>query len=77
MGLPNKDEMEGKWEQTKGTVKEGWGELTDDADTELEGEAQQTGGEAQEGWGKFKRGVSETIDDIGDAISDAGRSVNR
>jgi uncharacterized protein YjbJ (UPF0337 family) len=77
MALPNRDEVDGQWEQTKGTLKEGWGKLTGDRETEAEGEAQQAGGEAQEGWGKVKRGIGETIDDIGDAISDAGRSVNR
>lgn len=77
MALPNQDELEGKWEQTKGAVKEGFGKLTGDEQTEVEGEAQQTGGEAQETWGKLKRGVGEAVDAVGDAISNVGKDVNR
>ena len=77
MALPNKDELEGKWEQTKGSVKEGVGNLTGDRDLEAEGEAEQAGGKAQEGWGSVKRGVGEAVDSVGDAISDAGNKINR
>ncbi|MEP6925685.1 MAG: CsbD family protein [Pyrinomonadaceae bacterium] len=77
MAAPNKDELEGKYDQAKGSIKEGLGNLTGDRDLQAEGEADKASGNVQEGWGKVKRGVSETIDDIGDAISDAGRSVNK
>lgn len=77
MSITNKDEVEGKWEQVKGTVKEKYGEATGDRQTEVEGEAQQAEGETQETWGKFKRGVSDTIDAVGDAISDAGKRINK
>ena len=77
MALPNRDEVEGKWEQAKGSFKEGIGNLTGDRDLEAEGEAQNAGGDVQEGWGKVKRGVSETLDDIGDAVKDLGRGANR
>ena len=30
MGAPNKDEMEGKYNQAKGSIKEGFGRLTGD-----------------------------------------------
>lgn len=77
MALPNNDELEGKWEQVKGTVKDKVGELTNDGDLEAEGEVQNAEGETQETWGKLKRGVGETIDAVGDAISNAGKNVNR
>ena len=77
MGIPNKDEMEGKWEQVKGTVKDKVGEVTGDRDLEAEGEVQNAEGETQETWGKFKRGVGETVDAVGDAISDAGDRISR
>ena len=77
MALPNKDEVEGTFDQAKGAVKSGLGGLTNDRELQAEGEADKAGGEAQEGWGKVKRGISETIDDIGDAISNAGRKVNK
>lgn len=77
MGIPNNDEMEGKWEQLKGSVKDTVGEVTGDRDLEAEGEVQHAEGETQETWGKVKRGVGETIDAVGDAISDAGDRINR
>ncbi len=68
MGLPNKDEIEGKWDQAKGAVKENVGRAIDDKDMEAEGQADRAGGNVQEGYGTAKRKVGETIEDIGDAI---------
>jgi uncharacterized protein YjbJ (UPF0337 family) len=70
MSVPNNDEMEGKWEQAKGWVKDKAGEVTNDPDLEAEGEAQNAGGHVQEGWGKLKRGVGDALEDVGDAIRD-------
>lgn len=77
MATPNKDELEGKWEHAKGSIKEGIGNLTGNRDLEAEGEAQQAEGKTQETWGKAKRKVGEAVDSIGDAISDAGDRINR
>ena len=68
MGLPNKDELEGKFDQAKGSVKETVGRATNDRDLEAEGGADRAGGKVQEGFGAAKRKVGETIEDIGDAI---------
>jgi uncharacterized protein YjbJ (UPF0337 family) len=68
MGLPNKDEVEGKWDQAKGAVKENVGRAIDDRDMEAEGQADRAGGNVQEGYGTAKRKIGETIEDIGDAI---------
>ena len=68
MGLPNRDEVEGKWDQAKGRVKEGVGKAIDDPDLEAEGDVDRVSGEAQEGFGKAKRKVGEAIEDVGDAI---------
>ena len=68
MSAPNEDEVEGKWEQAKGWVKDKTGEVTNDPELEAEGEAQNAAGDAQEGWGHTKRKVGDAIDDIGDAI---------
>ena len=62
MSIPNKDEVEGKWEQVKGTVKGKVGEATGDRDLEAEGDAQDAAGEAQESWGGVKRGVDDAVD---------------
>ena len=76
MSIPNDDEVKGKWEQVKGSVKNKVGETTGDRDLEAEGEVQNAEGETQETWGKFKRGVSDTIDSVGDAISNTGKRIN-
>jgi uncharacterized protein YjbJ (UPF0337 family) len=70
MGLPNRDEVEGKFDNAKGEVKETVGRAIDDRDLEAEGRADQVGGKVQEGFGKVKRKVGETIEDIGEKIND-------
>jgi uncharacterized protein YjbJ (UPF0337 family) len=76
MAIVNKDEIKGKYEQAKGYVKDKAGEITGNDRLEAEGEAERAGGHAQETWGKFKRGVSEAVDSVGEAISNAGKNVN-
>ena len=77
MSIPNKDELEGKYEQAKGKVKEKVGDWTDNESLENEGRADQAEGETQETWGKVKRGISDAVDAVGDAISDAGKKINK
>ncbi len=69
MSLPNKDEVEGKWEKVKGTVKDKVGEATGDEELEAEGEIQHAEGEAQDTWGKTKRKVGDAVKSVGDAIN--------
>lgn len=68
MGLPNRDELEGKFDQAKGAVKENVGRATNDRDLEREGGADRAGGNIQEGYGTAKRKVGEAVEDIGEAI---------
>lgn len=68
MGLPNKDEMEGKWDQAKGKAKETIGRAINDPEIENEGTADRAGGAVEEGVGKARRKVGEAVQDIGDAI---------
>ncbi len=77
MSTPNKDEVEGKFENVKGKVKEGVGNLTGDRDLEAEGEADQAKGKTQETWGKFKHGVGDAVDAVGDAVSNTGKEINK
>ncbi len=70
MGLPNRDELAGKLDQAKGSVKETVGRAVDDRDLESEGSADRVGGKVQEGFGKAKRKVGEAIEDIGESIRD-------
>ena len=70
MSTPNRDEVEGKWEQAKGWVKDKAGEVTNDRDLEARGESQRAAGKTQESWGKVKRGVGDAVRAVGDAIDD-------
>ena len=70
MGLPNRDEVEGKLDQAKGSVKEGFGRATGDRDLEVEGQADRAGGNLQQGFGTARRKVGEAVEDVGDAIKD-------
>lgn len=68
MGLPNRDEVEGKWDQAKGKTKETIGRALNDDELEAEGKADNAGGQVKEGFGKARRKVGEAIEDVGDAI---------
>ena len=68
MGIPNRDEMEGKFDQAKGTIKDKVGEATGDRSMESEGEAERAGGNMQEGFGTARRKVGEAINEVGDKI---------
>lgn len=68
MGLPNRDEAEGKFDQTKGSVKENVGRVIGDREMESEGQADKVKGDVQEGFGGAKRKIGEVLEDVGDAI---------
>jgi uncharacterized protein YjbJ (UPF0337 family) len=68
MGLPNKDEVEGKFDQAKGSVKETVGSAIGDDEMEAEGTADKVKGDVQEGYGGAKRKVGDFLEDVGDAI---------
>jgi uncharacterized protein YjbJ (UPF0337 family) len=70
MGTPNKDEVEGKFDQAKGSIKEGAGRALGNDEMEAEGRADHAGGKLQEGYGEAKRKVGDAIKDVGDAIRD-------
>jgi len=68
MGLPNNDEIEGKFDQAKGSVKETVGRVVNDQELENEGRGDKAEGKVQEGFGTARRKVGEAVEDIGDAI---------
>jgi uncharacterized protein YjbJ (UPF0337 family) len=68
MGLPNRDEVKGKFDQAKGDLKETAGRALNDRDLESEGNADRAGGELREGYGTARRKVGEAVEDVGDAI---------
>ncbi len=54
-------ELEGKWDQAKGKVKEETGKATDDKSLESEGKADQAEGKVKEAFGEAKRKVKNTL----------------
>lgn len=59
----DKDRIEGALKEAGGKVKEEWGDLTDNADTEAEGQADQAEGKLQNTWGETKDNVRDAVDD--------------
>jgi uncharacterized protein YjbJ (UPF0337 family) len=54
--------IEGSWKQTKGKVKEKWGQLTDDDLTQINGKRDQLEGKIQERYGIAKDRVRQDVD---------------
>ena len=54
MATGKEHEVEGKLDQLKGAVKEGFGALTGDRSTEIEGKGERAKGKIQEEYGKIK-----------------------
>jgi len=69
MGLPNRDELEGKLDRAKGSAKKGIGRALNDPELENEGDADRAKGNVKETFGKTKRKIGETIEDIGEKIA--------
>jgi uncharacterized protein YjbJ (UPF0337 family) len=59
----NKDILEGKWEQLKGTVKEKWGDFTDNDLTEINGSREKLLGKIQECYGRSREVAEEELKD--------------
>ena len=68
MGMPNKDEMRGKFKRAKGEVKEKVGRVTNDPKMIQESQDDKAAGRTQETFGKARRKVGDAVKDIGDAI---------
>lgn len=69
MGAPNRDEMEGKFDQVKGSVKQGLGNLTGDEEMQSQGASDKLKGDVKEGFGGAKRKIGDTLKDMGDAVN--------
>ncbi len=70
MSAPNSDEVKGKFDKAKGSVKETVGDAIGDDEMEAEGKADHAEGEAQETWGKAKRKVGDAADAVKDVFTD-------
>jgi uncharacterized protein YjbJ (UPF0337 family) len=59
----NSDQVEGKWKQFKGSVKQRWGKLTDDDIATLSGKKDELIGKLQERYGYSREQAEKEADD--------------
>jgi uncharacterized protein YjbJ (UPF0337 family) len=59
----NSDQLQGKWKQMKGSVKEKWGKLTDDDLDIIAGQHDQLVGKIQERYGLTKEEAMKQVKD--------------
>ncbi len=57
----NKDQVEGRFEEAKGKVKEIAGKIVGNEDLEQEGKIQNTEGKVQAGYGDLKEDIKDAI----------------
>jgi uncharacterized protein YjbJ (UPF0337 family) len=58
------DVLSGMWKQIKGSVKQYWGDLTDDDLLEIEGQRERLAGKLQERYGYSKMEAEAEIDEF-------------
>lgn len=66
----NWDQVEGKWKQHTGKVKEKWGKLTDDDITTIKGKRDQLIGKVQERYGIAKDQAEKQVDEFTHSLAD-------
>ena len=59
----NEHTLKGEWNQLKGSVKQKWGDLTDDDLTKIEGSRDKLVGRVQERYGHAKEDAEREVDD--------------
>ncbi|MGH9402922.1 MAG: CsbD family protein [Terriglobia bacterium] len=59
----NSDQLEGKWKQVKGSVKQKWGKLTDDDLNVIAGKRDQLVGKLQERYGIAREQAEKQADE--------------
>ena len=77
----NKEQFQGKWNEMKGSVKEKWGELTDNDLTQIDGKREVLLGKLQSTYGYAKEQAEKELDtfeksncNCDDASSSKGRA---
>lgn len=58
----NRDVLEGNWKKLRGSVKEMWGEITDDELDKIEGKRDRLAGKLQEKYGYTRAEAEAEID---------------
>jgi uncharacterized protein YjbJ (UPF0337 family) len=76
----NWDQMEGKWKQVKGSIKQKWGKLTDDDLDVIAGSRDKLVGRIQERYGIAQDAAEREVDSWsvpGETTEDRGRQQER
>ena len=73
----NWDQVEGKWKQYKGNVKEKWGKLTDDDIDVIDGKRQQLVGKIQQRYGLAKDAAEQQADEFVKTLKAEDREAAR
>jgi uncharacterized protein YjbJ (UPF0337 family) len=68
----NSDQLEGKWKQVKGEVREKWGKLTDDDMQIIGGRQDQLIGRVQQRYGIAREAATKEVDAFLKHLSDRG-----
>ena len=66
----NWDQIEGKWKQMKGSVKQKWGRLTDDDFDVVAGKQDQLAGKIQERYGITKEEAAKQVREWSSTVND-------
>jgi uncharacterized protein YjbJ (UPF0337 family) len=72
--MVNRQQLEGKWNEVKGRLKEKWGNLTDDDLVRGEGNVEQLVGVVQQKTGRAREEVERFLDEV---VSGAGSTYQR
>jgi uncharacterized protein YjbJ (UPF0337 family) len=70
----NSDQLEGKWKQVKGEVREKWGKLTDDDILVVGGRRDQLIGRVQERYGMAREAATKEVDTFLKNLSEPGEN---
>jgi uncharacterized protein YjbJ (UPF0337 family) len=60
----NRDELQGKWLQLRGSVKAKWGELTDNELDQIQGNYDMLTGKIQEKYGQTREQIDRQLDEL-------------
>jgi len=73
----NWDQVEGKWKQMRGSIKQQWGKLTDNDLDVIAGKQDQLVGKIQERYGVSKEEASKQIHDWTNSMNDTDAERQR
>ena len=73
----NWDQIQGKWKQSTGAVKEKWGKLTDDDLTVIAGKKDQLVGKIQERYGIAKDVAEKQVDEFTKSYNASSADLDR